>query len=121
MVASVVKVEDNGVEKKGKEINLPKQFESWVKAYRNMNCEVNVDYHLLKKMLVRWNTSSIDEVVTKLQSEGFSVSTYNRRLSLLKQFFNWLFKKKYISENPLEDVCRKRRKKKVIDTHKPFR
>jgi integrase len=119
MVSSTIKVENNGAEKK-EEINLPKQFERWTAEYRNRSCKEDVDYNLLKKMLARWDISYVEDVVTKLQTEKFSVSTYNRRLTLLKEYFNWLFKKKHIVENPLDDVCRKRSKKKEIAAHKPF-
>jgi integrase len=119
MVSSTIKVENNGAEKK-EEINLPKQFERWTTEYRNRSCKEDVDCNLLKKMLARWDISYVEDVVTKLQTEKFSVSTYNRRLTLLKEYFTWLFKKKHIIENPLDDVCRKRSKKKEIATHKPF-
>jgi integrase len=96
------------------------RFEDWTVNYRSTNCETNIEHHLLKKMLSRWNIFSTEEVVGKLQGEKISERTFNRRLWLLKQFFSWMFKRKHISENPLEDVCRKRVNKKEIATHKPF-
>jgi len=111
---------DHFAEKEGKPIHIITLFELWTTQYRNMNCDRNVDYNLMRRMLGRWRISSVDEVLIKLQDEGLSESTYNRRLSLLKQFFSWLLKKKHISENPLDDVCGKRVKKKEIATHRPF-
>ncbi len=111
---------NQSAEKERGGINVVELFEFWTTTYRNMSCEKNVDYSLMKKMLVRWRISSVDDVVIKLQNEKLSESTFNRRLTMLKQFFNWLVKKKHIVENPLEDVSRKRRKKKEIATRRPF-
>ena len=120
VTSSSGKKEYTGTEKKRAGIDLAKHFERWTTDYRNRSCEDDVDYRLLKKMLVKWNLSSVEDVVTKLQSEKFSVSTYNRRLTLLKKYFSWLFKKKHIIEDPLDDVCRKRVRRKEIATHRPF-
>jgi integrase len=101
-------------------MNIITSFELWTTQYRNMSCDRDVDYCQTKRMLARWKISSIDEVLIKLQYERFAESTYNRRLSMLKQFFNWLVKKKHIPDNPLDDVTRKKRKMKEVATHKPF-
>jgi integrase len=107
-----------GKEKVG--INIITLFELWTTQYRNRSCDQDVDYCQTKRMLARWKISSLDEALIKLQNEKFSESMYNRRLSMLKQFFDWLVKKKYTSDSPLGDVTRKRRKQKEVRTHKPF-
>jgi len=102
---------NNTAEKGEGEMNIITLFELWTTQYRNMSCEHNVDYNLMRRMLRRWQISSVDEVLIKLQDEKFSENTYNMRLSMLKQFFNWLVKKKHIPDNPLDEVTRKKRKK----------
>jgi integrase len=75
-------------------VNIIDLFEFWTTKYRNMSCDRDVDYCQMKRMLARWKISSVDEVLIKLQGEKFSESMYNRRLSMLKQFFNWLIRKR---------------------------
>ena len=50
--------------------------------------------------------------VTEIKRENWSVTTYNRRLGYLTTFFTWLVSKRVIDLNPLQDVCRKREKKR---------
>jgi integrase len=111
---------NHSAEKEKVAMNIIRFFELWTTQYRNMSCDRDVDYCQTKRMLARWKICSADEVLIKLQGEKFSENMYNRRLSMLKQFFNWLIRKKHIIENPLEDVCRKRVKKKEVATHRPF-
>ena len=111
---------NNAAEKDRVVFNIISLFEFWTTNYKNMSCDRDVDYCQTKRMLTRWKISSVDEALTKLQAEKFSESTYNRRLSMLKQFFNWMVKKNHIPDNPLDDVTRKKRKMKEVATHKPF-
>jgi hypothetical protein len=59
---------------------LVNEFESWVKNYRNMDCDKDCDYHSTRGMMKRWGSFDVAEVVSKLNKETISASTYNRRL-----------------------------------------
>jgi integrase len=95
-------------------------FERWTRDYRNMDCEKNFDYYSVRNMLKRWTITKCEDVLTKLNNEKFSNKTYNSRLNMLKNFFSWLVKQKIISENFLEDVRKKRIKRKENLSRKPF-
>ena len=101
-------------------VDFVQLFKTWTELYRNMSCEEDIDYLLLHSMLLKWKIKNPEDSVIKLQKEIISVSTFNRRLTMLKKFFSWLVKKKHIQENPFEDVLRKRSRKKEIPTRKLF-
>jgi integrase len=113
---------------KGKEddqvLKLPKElilkFEHWVKVYRDNDCSEQVHYRLIKNMLTRWGNFKEEEIILKFRAEKLAASTFNERLSILRKFFDWMVKKKHLSENPLEDVIRKKSTKKSDATRSPF-
>ncbi|MCW3074506.1 MAG: hypothetical protein JWP69_1575 [Flaviaesturariibacter sp.] len=95
-------------------------FEEWVRNYRNMDCDKDVDYNSTRNMMLRWGTFDLSEVVKHFNSETFSASTYNRRLNLLKKFFNWTTKTQITLTNPLEDVLVRKVRKTDKPKRKPF-
>ena len=102
------------------EISLIDHFQSWVKDYRNMDCEKDIDYYSTKSMMMRWGVFDLSKVVFHFNNETFSARTYNRRLTLLKAFFIWAKKSQIINENPLEDVLPKKTRKTEKPSRKPF-
>jgi integrase len=99
---------------------LVEHFEHWVKNYRNMDCEKHIDYNSTRNMMLRWGKFDVNDVVKHFNAETFNGKTYNRRLSLLIQFFKWAKKNKFVSNNPLEDVLPKKSKKTAKQERKPF-
>jgi len=57
--------------KDGVGINFVKLFDTWTTSYRNVNGEENAEYYFTKKMLVRWQLNSGEEVIVRLQNEKF--------------------------------------------------
>ncbi|MBL7722761.1 MAG: DUF3596 domain-containing protein [Chitinophagaceae bacterium] len=98
-------------------ITLVTYFEDWVRNYRNMSCDRDIDYYSIRSMMLRWGDFDSSTVMQHFNKETFSPRTYNRRLTILKAFFNWTKKTNLTSGNPLEDVL----PKKVRKTEKPNR
>jgi integrase len=92
--------------------DLVTQFNDWCINIRNVDVENSIDYLYTRRMLEKWVDVPIDQVAQKLNTENWAVTTYNRRLGYLNTFFLWLLSKKVIDLNPLQDVCRKREKKR---------
>lgn len=99
---------------------LVEHFEDWVKNYRNMDCERDVDYNSTRNMMKRWGQFTTATFLKHFNGESFGPRTYNRRLTLLKAFFQWAVKAKVVIENPLEDVLPKKVRKTEKATRKPF-
>jgi integrase len=99
---------------------LVEHFQFWVKAYRNMDCETDIDYNSTRNMLLRWGSFTEQSVLLHLSNETFGAKTYNRRLTLLKAFFKWATKKNITTENPLEDVLPKKTRRTEKPNRRPF-
>jgi integrase len=95
-------------------------FEEWVADYKQMDCNVNVDYFHIRNTLKKWGLFNESDILTKLNNEKFGAKTYNSRLAILKSFSSWLVKRKYWTFNPLEDVSIKKVKKTEKPDRKPF-
>jgi integrase len=100
--------------------SLVQHFQDWVKNYRNMDCERDIDYNSTRNMLLRWGKFDTPTVVVHLNNESFGARTYNRRLNLLKGFFTWTTKNKITEMNPLEDVLSRKVRKTEKPNRKPF-
>lgn len=92
--------------------NLVTHFNDWCTNIRNVDVENSIDYLYTRRLLEKWVGVPIDQVAQKLNTENWAVTTYNRRLGYLTTFFTWLVIKKVVKQNPLQDVCRKREKKR---------
>lgn len=92
--------------------DLVTHFNDWCANIRNVDIENSIDYLYTRKLLEKWVNVPIDQVAQKLNGENWAITTYNRRLGYLTTFFTWLISKRVIDLNPLEDVCRKREKKR---------
>jgi integrase len=95
-------------------------FEEWTATYKQMDCNVNSDYFNLRNTIKRWDKVNENNILPKLNGEAFNERTYNRRLTMLSDFADWLVKQHIWTTNPLEDVSRKKCKKVADATRKPF-
>ena len=73
-----------------KPASLVEYFEKWVKEYKQLDCEKNVDYFYLRNTLRKWGELGSDEMLSKLNTEKYGPKTYNERLSILKGFSGWI-------------------------------
>ena len=92
-------------------------FEEWTKSYKHMDCEIHTNYNSTRNMIKKWEGVNQNTILKKLNEETFCTATYNRRLTILKDFSKWLVKQSIWTANPLEDV----NNKKVIKLQKPKR
>lgn len=100
--------------------SIIEHFQDWVKNYRNMDCEKDIDYNSTRNMMKRWGSFDESTILSHLNNETFAAKTYNRRLTLLKAFFKWAFKANLITKNSLEDVLPKKTRKLEKSNRKPF-
>jgi integrase len=100
--------------------SLVEHFQVWVKDYRNMDCERDIDYNSTRNMMLKWGDFDISTARKHFNKETFGASTYNRRLNLLKLFFNWAKNTKIVMENPFEDVLPRKIRKTEKSNKKPF-
>ena len=95
-------------------------FEEWVKDYKQMNCEIHTNFNATRNMLKKWTNPTQDNIVKKLNTETFCSSTYNRRLTILKSFANWLIVQKIWDYNTLLSVNNKKIKIIKNPNRNPF-
>jgi integrase len=95
-------------------------FEEWTSLYKQMDCEKHTNYNSVRNMLRKWHDVSVSNIHLKLNSETFCSGTYNRRLTMLKDFVKWLVKAGIWQLNPLEDINPKRIIKAKQGKRKPF-
>lgn len=95
-------------------------YEEWVSNYLNMDCEINVNYNAFRNMIRKWEKVDEKTILKTYNQETFCASTYNRRLTMLKHFANWLVKMKVWKTNPVADIKSKKVKKVVSSKRKPF-
>lgn len=99
---------------------LVEHFEEWVRVYRNMDCDRDIDYQSTRSMMKRWGRWDESTFVQHFGKEAIGARTYNRRLTLLKSFFQWTKKNGITKENPLEDVLPRKAKNTEKANRKPF-
>lgn len=95
-------------------------FESWVKEYKQMDCDIHIDYYNIRNTIRKWGEFNQIDILKWLNKEKFAPSTYNSRLSILSSFADWLVKMKIWEDNPLQDVSKKKVSKKVKESRTPF-
>ena len=105
--------------------NLPEKsiveyFEEWTTSYKQMDCEKHTNYNSVRNMLKKWGKLEQSNIHIKLNAETFCGATYNRRLTMLKDFVKWLVKAQIWTFNPLEDINPKKYKKAKQPKRKPF-
>jgi integrase len=99
---------------------MVEHFEYWVREYKQMDCDKNVDYYHLRNTLRKWGAFDQNSIQSRLNKESFGAKTYNNRLGILKNFSKWLVKQNVWSNDPLEEVSRKRVKKTMKAQRAPF-
>ena len=85
-------------------------FEDWVSFYKQMDCEKHTNYNSTRNMLRKWGKITQENIVKKFNAETFCSKTYNRRLTILKNFINWLIEQNVWTFNPLLSVNNKKNK-----------
>jgi integrase len=95
-------------------------FEEWTTTYKQMDCEKHTNYNSVRNMLKKWGKVEQTNIHIKFNAETFCGATYNRRLTMLKDFVKWLVKVQIWTFNPLEDINPKKYKKAKQPKRKPF-
>lgn len=95
-------------------------FEEWTINYKQMDCEVHTNYNSCRNMMRKWGKITQDNVLGKLNKETFCNGTYNRRLTILKSFADWLITKGCWQHNPFQLVQRKKVKHTKLAKREPF-
>ena len=95
-------------------------FEEWTISYKQMDCEIHTNYNSCRNMIRKWGKVTQDNVLGKLNKETFCNGTYNRRLTILKSFADWLITKSYWKQNPFQLVQRKKVKHVKLAKREPF-
>lgn len=113
---SIMKIEEVSVTKKaGKPPAYIKElvtlFNEWGGNVRNIDVDNTTYYLAARSFLIKNRNFQLEQLPQILNRENWSVSTYNERISLLKNFFSWLMDAEIITKNPLKDVRRKRNKR----------
>jgi len=95
-------------------------FEEWTSTCRQMDCEKDVDYHALRNTIQKWGKVTENNLLAKLSAQKVGTRTFNRRLTMLRNFARWMVSRLVWKINPLEEV-KGRKEKKVLKTNrKPF-
>ena len=102
------------------EKSIVEYFEEWTTTYKQMDCEKHTNYNSVRNMLRKWDKVAQTNIHLKLNAETFCGATYNRRLTMLKDFVKWLVKAQIWTFNPLEDINPKKYKKAKQPKRKPF-
>lgn len=104
--------------------SIPKSFvelfEEWTISYKQMDCEIHTNYNSCRNMIRKWDKVTQDNILGKLNKETFCNGTYNRRLTILKSFADWLVTKSYWKQNPFQLVQRKKVKHVKLAKREPF-
>ncbi len=93
------------------EKSIVEYFEEWTTSYKQIDCELHTNYNSVRNMLKKWGETDQSNILYKFNSETFCGATYNRRLTMLKDFIKWLIRKGIWTFHPLQDVNPKRYKK----------
>ncbi|MCT4796147.1 tyrosine-type recombinase/integrase [Exiguobacterium alkaliphilum] len=79
--------------------------------YRN---EFMATKRILNKELVDLETSDIEHLII-ISKERIKITTINTRLRALRAFYNFIYRKRLISTNPMEDIKLLKDRHKMID------
>ncbi|UTT42279.1 tyrosine-type recombinase/integrase [Exiguobacterium aurantiacum] len=79
--------------------------------YRN---EFMATKRILNKELVDLETSDIEHLIM-ISKERIKITTINTRLRALRAFYNFIYRKRLISTNPMEDIKLLKDRHKMID------
>ncbi|MEO0312217.1 MAG: hypothetical protein RIQ89_1874 [Bacteroidota bacterium] len=86
------------------EKSIVEYFEEWTTTNKQMDCQKHTNYNTVRNMLRKWGKVEQLNNHIKLNAETFCGATYNRRLTMLKDFVKWLVKAQIWALTPLEDI-----------------
>lgn len=69
----------------------------------------------LNKNLVDLNQQEMEQVILFLKDK-IKIVSFNTRIRAIKSLFNFLFKEKIISKNPIENISQLRDRQRIIET-----
>ena len=75
-------------------------FEQWVISCKQMDCEEHTNYNSTRNMIRKWGEVKQENILIKINAETFCPGTYNRRLTILKSFIDWLVQQGNWKQNP---------------------
>ena len=101
-------------------MNFSELFEHWVKNYKQMDCDVHTNYNSTRNMIRKWGMVNSGNILRKFNSLPNLAVTYNRRLTILQSFIDWLVDKQIWHSNPLSSVQRKKIQRKTLEKREPF-
>lgn len=101
-------------------MNFTELFEFWVKNYKQMDCEVHTNYNSTRNMIRKWGRVDSGNILSKFNSQPNLAVTYNRRLTILRTYIDWLVDQQLWDANPLSTVQRKKVKRKMLVERQPF-
>ncbi len=87
-------------------------FAYYDKELKQINRELNdidVDLSDIRKI----NKDDMERFIAHLNTKGFTLKTVNSRIVSAKTFFNFCRRKKFIAENPMNEINKMREKRKV--------
>lgn len=102
------------------QMSFTEQFEYWVKNYKQMDCDVHTNYNSTRNIIRKWGKVDVSNVLQKFNRQNNAAVTYNRRLTILKDFINWLVEQGIWNVNPLHSVQRKKVKSSKLVKREPF-
>lgn len=103
-----------------KEKTTVELFEAWVKDYKQMDCEIHTNYNSTRNMISKWGKITQQNILINLNNETFCAATYNRRLTILKNFSGWMVLNGFWLKNPLAEVQSKKFKRIKDAKREPF-
>jgi integrase len=53
--------------------SLAELFSQWVTDYRNRDCDKDIDYYLIKRMLIRWGDFQVNDALSRLNKEAIGL------------------------------------------------
>jgi integrase len=95
-------------------------FEHWVRNFKQMDCEMHTNYNSTRNILRKWGKVDTSNIVKKFNATNNAPVTYNRRLTILKSFCDWLVIQKHWDYNPLKSVERRKVKQTSQPKREPF-
>lgn len=91
-------------------------YQNEIHAFLNQLEEQGIDTNQLKPNNVKESLIEENVILYMRKYKGAKIVTINTRLRALRSFFNFLYKKKHIKQNPMENVSLLKDRKHVIPT-----
>jgi integrase len=108
-----------------KVINIPELYKTYL-GTAGIDCDTSYHHFGTYQMLLRWSNMpgkvvlTLDMIPQFLIAEKISPSTFNKRKSHLKQFYEYLVRQGFVKYNTLAEIKSRKVSKSVPRNHKPF-